>query len=228
MDIEPKIAIYGEVQAGRSAEVQKKVEELVGNITKSNFDLAELLYEVRSKKYYYTYSFNTFKEYLDSVGIKPAKGQYLARMVDVMLQVNVERSVYEPVGISKLREITSLEPTGFYINPETGESEKLSEWIIKLIQLAPHMSIAEVKEIVKKLKGLVGDDELVWINVCVKKIVLEQTIRPALDLAKTVIGSKGRDEDGQAIEASDGEALEMLAVGFIQDPNNQAAAEIGE
>ena len=78
------------------------------------------------------------------------------------------------------------------------------------------------------LNVIVPPDELVWLNVCIKRIVLEQTVRPALELAKNLIGSKGRDEDGQAIEASDGEAMELMAAGFIQDPNNQAAAELGE
>lgn len=226
--METKPAIYGEVEAGRSATVRAQIENLVTSLTKSNFDLAELLHEVKTRKYFFNYGFNTLKEFADSINLKPAKAQYLAKMVEVMLAVGIERPEYEPVGVSKLREITSLEPTGYWLNPETGESEKLSMWIVNLTRTGKEMSLAEIKEIVKKLKGLTGEDELVWLNVCIKRIVLEQTVRPALELAKKVIGSKGRDEDGQAIEASDGESLELLAAGFLIDPNNQSAAEIGE
>ena len=228
MELETKPAIHGEVEAGRSAKCRAEIENLVHSINTNTFDLAEVLYEAQSSKFYYTWGFNTFAEFIKDIDLKTSKARYLARMVEIMNAVGIAREVYEPVGVSKLREITSLDPAGYWINDETGETEKLDGWIIKLTTAGKEMSLSEIKELVKKLKGLTGEDELIWLNICVKKIVLENTIRPALDLMKKVIGSKGRDEDGNAIEASDGEALEGVCAGFLLDPNNQSAAESQE
>jgi hypothetical protein len=65
----------------------------------------------------------------------------------------------------------------------------------------------------------------VWLNVRLKKTVLDSIVKPSLVLAKRVIGSKGRDDDGMAIEASDGAALECIAASYLIDPNNNAIAD---
>lgn len=223
----PTVTIVGEVEAGRSSKVRAQLEELVANLTKSNFDIAVLLHEVRKNKYHYGWGYGSFKEYTDTLKLKSAKVQYLVRMIEVMtdLDINIPRAVYEPVGISKLREITSLEVRGAYLNPETGKSEPLADHIIDLTKRGTDMTLGEIRDIVKRLKGLEGDEDLVWMNIRVKKAVLDATIKPAIELAKKVIGSTGRDADGLAIDPSDGQALECITANFLLDPNNHAIAD---
>lgn len=213
-------AIVGEVQAGRSQEVRNKLEGLLKTLQKSTFDVAELLHEVKSKGYFNTWGYATFKDYVAELDIKTRKAQYLVRIVDVMEALELDRNTYEPIGLSKLREITSLDPNGTYTNPKTGEVEPLKDYIGVLIEKGKDLSLDEIKETVKTLKGLTGENELVWLNFSVKKAALEETIRPALDLAKMQIGSVGRDDEGNAVDASDGRALEVIAIEYLNDPRN--------
>jgi hypothetical protein len=222
-----KTVMVGELEAGRSAKVKAALETLIENMQRSNFDLAEILHEVKTKKYYHSWGFSTFREYLNTLNLKVPKANYLVRMIEVTSHPDVGkvRAEYEPVGISKLREITSLDPAGVYLNPETGCKEELSFHIRALIENGIHLSLGEIRDTVKHLKGLEGEDELVWLNVRLKKTVLESIVKPSLVLAKRVIGSKGRDDDGMAIEASDGAALECIAASYLIDPNNNAIAD---
>ena len=212
--------VVGDEEAGRAKKIRKAIENLLTTVKKSTFDVAELLYEVKRKRYYQGWGFDSFKSYIEQLDIKQRKANYLVRIVEVCDEVAVPRDMYEPIGLSKLREITSLEPSQIYQNEATGEAVPMRDIIVGMLDKAPEMSLTEIKETVKGLKGLTGEDELVWINVCVKRIVRDEVIQPALELAKNAIGSVGRDDEGNAIDASDGRALEMICADFSSDPAN--------
>lgn len=216
--------IVGESQAGRSSIVRKQLEGLLSTLNKSTFDLAELLFEVKSNGYYQPWGFNTFQEYVNSLDIKARKAQYLVRIVDVMDEMGITREVYEPLGVAKLREISSLEPKEMYTDA-AGVQTPMGDMIVGLVDKAKDMPLEEVKQHVKTLKGLVGEDELIWLNFSAKKVVVDEVIRPALELAKANIGSVGKDDEGNSKDASDGRALEVIAIEFLNDPSNQFNTE---
>lgn len=224
-DVLNKVVMYGEKEAGRASKIKDVLENLVNNIEKSNFDIAELFYEVKSKGYYNSWGYNTFSEYVKTLNIKSSKANYLERMARVMDTVNIPRSKYEPLGIGKLREITSLNPEESYKNPKTNELIPMSEMIAELTERASLMSLEEVREYVRALKGLTGDDALVWLNLSIKKAALDEVIRPALELAKVNIGSVGKDDDGNSLDASDGRALELICADYLADPANHVLPE---
>jgi hypothetical protein len=201
--------LVGEAVAGESSKVCEKLEHLVNSIHSSNFDLAELLYQVKVSKFYYNRGYDTFHDYVRSLHLKVPKASYLVKLVEVTRhpKVNRTRMQYEGVGLTKLREITSLDP------------EELSIDIVQLIEKGASMTLGEIREAVKRLKGLVEEDELVWRNFRIKRSVEETVVKPALELAKRVIGSTKRDAEGNAVEASDGVALEFIASQFTLDPN---------
>src|SRR5579859_4836673 len=182
--------IVGEAEAGESARVREEVEGLIHSINTSNFDLAERLFLIKTKRYYRAYGFETFTEYVKELDLKTRKAHYLARLVDIMNQVGVPREEYEPVGVAKLREITSLDVTDengddvYVDNPETGESRPMTDVIKGLLVKASEMSVTELKNAVRELKGFTGDNELVWFNIQVNRQALEETITPALELAR--------------------------------------------
>lgn len=216
--------IVGEVEAGQAAKVRQQLESLITSVNRSTFDIGELLHVVKRNSFYAGWGFNTFQEYVDSLDIKARKAQYLVRIVDVMDKVDVKRDEYEPLGIAKLREITSLEPGTVYKNPETGVETPVTNFIVGFIEKGKELTLEEVKQHVRTIKGLTGENELVWLNFSVKKSAVEETIKPALQLAKANIGTVAKDSDGMGVDASDGAALEAIAVEYLNDPANSFLA----
>lgn len=217
--------IVGEQVAGESNKVRKSLEKLIQSVNKSTFDIGELLFKIKKTGFYNGWGFNTFQEYVDTLDIKARKAQYLVRIVDTMEQVGVPREQYEPLGVAKLREISSLDPTATYKNPQTGEETPMKDFITGFIDKGADMPLEEVKQHVRTLKGLTGENELVWLNFCLKKAAVDETVRPALELAKANIGSVGKDAEGNSVDASDGRALEAIAVEFLNDPANNVLPE---
>jgi hypothetical protein len=227
MPNEAPVAIYGDAVAGQSqedAQVRSQLESLIHTIDKHTFDVAELLYTVQTKGLYQP-EFSTYKEYTRSLKLKDRKAEYLPKIVKVMRAVNIERSVYEPLGIGRLREITSLDPGATWENPETGEETPMSEFIIGFVEKGEEITFEDLQKHVRTLKGFVGENDVTWLNVCLKRSVMDNTVRPALELAKNHIGSVGKDDDGVSKDASDGAALEVLAVDYLNDPANNVLPE---
>ena len=72
--------IVGEAVAGAAVKAMQQVEALIANINKQQFDLADALYTVK-KNGYFQKDFATFKEYYQTLKIKPRRAQYLTRIV---------------------------------------------------------------------------------------------------------------------------------------------------
>lgn len=210
-----EVLMVGEAVAGQAAKTRKKLEALVKNMDKNTFDLADLLYEVREKGFYKP-EFNTFAEYVKSIGLKKSKAYYLSSIKECMVTCGIPRETYEPVGIYKLRDIASLDPNAQW------QGSPMKDYIIGLVENAKDKTQEQVAEFVRTLKGQTGEDEVVWVNLPVKRIVRDKVLRPALELAKARLGSSYRDKDGNAVEPSDANALEVLAVEFLNDPANSA------
>lgn len=218
-------AIIGEAIAGeaakRASEVKQELEHLNSLVLDSTFDIAELLAEVKGGSYYGSWGYETFNDYVEQeLDMKVRKAQYLVRIVNISKMLGISRTVYEEVKITKLREIFSLEPQDFFLNPNTNKEEPLSDHIKRLVGVANDMSLKEIVEEIKRLKGLVGDDELVYETICVKRIVRDSVIRPARELARQKLGSQGKDAEGDVIEYSDGACEEVIHADFLSDPNN--------
>src|ERR1017187_7270500 len=140
-------AIVGEATAGRKAELaalRRRMLLLSCDITKNTFDLAEAFLEAQESHCYLEWGFESLWEYASlELGIKHRKAQYLARIVKVCRECGVARAVYEPVGVTKLREITTLDPGASFYNTETKKSEPMVEHIVRLIAEAPENNTVE-------------------------------------------------------------------------------------
>jgi hypothetical protein len=213
-------AIYGEAVAGESS-LRKEALSLVNGIQERTFDLAELLYKVRQGNLPQTWGFQSIGDYgSKELGLKPRKVYYLIRIVEVCTAVGLKRADYEQAGVSKLREITRLDPEGSYFNPETKESELLAEHIVRLIVDADEMTTDQVEQEVLRLTGQVGENRPVTRTMVYPQIVWENTIKPAQELARKRLGSAKRDAEGTAVEYSEGAVEEMIHAEFLADPNN--------
>ncbi len=215
-------SIVGQQVAGEAAKVRKELEKVIKLSHSSMFDIAELLWKVKKNGYYD--GFETFTTFCKSLKFKERRLFYLTKMAEVMETVGIPREKYEPLGISKLRAITSLNPDRNWLNPETKEEVPLKAFIQGLVEKGQEMSIEEVQQHVNTLHGKVGEDAGTWLHLYMREKEIELIARPALELAKAQIGSKGKDKDGNSKDASDGEAAVAVFASFLADPANEALA----
>jgi hypothetical protein len=214
-------AIHGEAVAGRSAQVRKQLLRMVSNMAISTFDMIELLAEAQEQQYPLQWGFSSLPDYgAKELGLKPRKTQYLTRIGKVTKQVGLKREQYEPAGTTKLREITTLDPEGSFFNIAEHKNEDLAEHIVRLILDHDSMTVDQVKEEVLRLKGRTGPDRPVLRTTSYTKSVWENVVKPARELARQILGSAGRDDEGNAKEYSDGACDEVIYAAFLADPNN--------
>jgi hypothetical protein len=214
-------AIYGEAVAGRAATVRKDLQALTAKMQRDTFDLADLLFEVQEKDYHLQWGFENIYEYATTeLGVKERRVQYLTRIVKVCREVGMSRKNYEPAGISKLREISTLNPTDFFYDKVKEQNFPLTELIVDLILDAPDMTLQQVSDQVDLWKGQTGENKQVVRNFGCTQSCWDHTIKPALELAAKKLGSAGRDVSGQAVEYSEGAKWEIICASYLQDPNN--------
>jgi hypothetical protein len=214
-------AIVGEIEAGRSAKVRREINKLVKGVSANTFDLAELLFETKSKNFYKDWGFDSFGKYAKSLEIKYSKCYYLVKIIRNMQAADLKREEYEPVGLTKLRTISRLDPEGEF------NGVPMPMVIRTLTQKAATMTPEEVTIEVDTILGLVEDDSMVWLNVKIKKSARDNVIIPAMALAKKHSPeSQTQDEDGNYHDMSDGAALEMIAANFLADPNYNSEDEV--
>jgi hypothetical protein len=212
--MEPTIpAVVGEVEAGRAAKVRREINKLIKGVNTSNFDLMDLMHEVKAN-HYYSPDFESFSKWAKSLDIKYTKAYYLVKIKELMNGVSLDRPIYEPVGTGKLRVISKLSLEGEY------KGVPMPQVIKELTTKAQDMSLEDVTYAVDTILGLTEDESMVWLNVHLKKLARDNAVKPALALAKKHMPeSQKKDEDGNFIDPGDGAALEMICANFLADPN---------
>jgi hypothetical protein len=78
---------------------------------------------------------------------------------------------------------------------------------------------------VARLKGQVGKDRRVLRSYSTDITTWTNVISPAVELARQLLGSKGRDQEGNALEYSEGACYECICAAFLSDPNNGSDPE---
>ena len=209
-------AIHGEAIAGRSATVRKQLIMLVGNIKQNTFDLMDLLMEAKANNYPAQWGFASVTDYgAQELGLKERKTQYLIRIGEVCKAVGLKRADYETAGVSKLRDICTLDPEGSWFNPETKTNEPLDEWIVGLITDAENQTAKEISEAVLKLKDLIGPDRPVVRSCSMSQSTWDNVVKVAYERVRMKLGSAGRDDQGMAKEYSDGACLECICADWL-------------
>ena len=213
--------IVGEAESGERAAVQKAIKRLIKQVETNNFDLAELLFRAKSK---HLYTEPSFSDFVATLNIKPRRAQYLERIAEIMAGAGIARAEYEPIGIAKLRVITRLSAVNddgtpaMYTNPVTNESHPMVDYIVGITEQAmAGRDIKDIEKDVRILKGEVGENDMVWRNFRLPRMVDENTIAPALDKAAINIGTVATDENGMAKEVQDWRKLEVLAIEYVND-----------
>jgi len=215
----------GEAVAGEAAACLKQIKSLVKGISTNTFDLFELLYLAKKNKYYQP-KYESFAEYASSLDIKSSKLYYGVKIVEVCEQCEIPRVVYEPVGLAKLRIITRVKVVDDEGKDTTFEGVPTKLLVKDMIEKASDWTPEALDLRVKEIQGLVGDNASAgWINFPVT-YAQKAAWGKAVALAMLNIGSVGKDENmGQYKDASIGSCAEVIAISFIQDPNNHPEEE---
>jgi hypothetical protein len=203
--------LVGEAVAGQAAQARQRLEHLIGAANQNLFDIGEELYKVKDGRLYQP-EFNTFREYILSLKFKESRARYLARIFEVMNSLNIQRSKYEPLGTTRMREITSLDPKGEWINPDNGDKYAIKDFIIKFVDAGETIPIDDLRRHVRTLKGFIGENDLTHVTFTMKRSAYEKNVRPALEKVKLLMGTGPKDEEGNAELPSDGAALEIMAI----------------
>jgi hypothetical protein len=206
-DLQPQV-IVGEQEAGAAAKARNQLNKLIKGLSGSTFDVMDLAYDIKSNGYFKP-KYNTFAEYGKTLDLKLSKLYYLVKIREVMNAAGVSRETYEPIGLSKLRAISRLDP-----NVQYEGYDSTAEVVGNLIEQAAETSLEEIKSEVAKIQGLTGDDSFIWLNVKLKHSARE-VVRKAITVAKKEIGSVSKDDEGISKDASDGAALEVIALDFL-------------
>jgi hypothetical protein len=211
-DLQPQV-IVGEQEAGAAAKARNQLNKLIKGLSGSTFDVMDLAYDIKSNGYFKP-KYNTFAEYGKTLDLKLSKLYYLVKIREVMNAAGVPRETYEPIGLSKLRAISRLDPNACYDGGPCTET-----LINNLVTSAATKSLDEIKQEVATIQGLTGDDSLVWLNISLKHSARE-VVRKAIAAAKKNIGSVSKDDEGISKDATDGAAIEAIALDFLSDPVN--------
>lgn len=210
-ELQPKTAIHGEAQAGRSAKVRKRISELKKSIVSDGWELVEQLDELLDRHYYREEGYDNFDTYIDEgdFEFKSREVRYRIRILRLSRDLGISRSELRLVAISKLKEVFRLDP------------EKNADDIKRLFVVAKSASLEHIKEEVRKLLG--GDDrpEMTFRNFYVVREVATK-IDEAIEVAKLEAGT-AEDSEGNEADISDGRALEFICEEWLQDPNRAAA-----
>lgn len=218
-----KSVLVGEQVAGEASKTRKQLEKLIQAHILDQFDIGELLWKIRKNGWYTSWGYNTFAEYGKTTGLKDSKLRYLPQISEVMEAVGFTRDQYQGVGIAKLRAIVSLKPDDIYINPVTKDETPVKDYIKLLTQKAiddgDAFKLDEIKKHVRTLKGLVGERDIAFLRIDTIRTVLDTVMRPALERAKSIIGSIGKDDEGNSIDPSDAQAFAYICGDFLASPS---------
>jgi hypothetical protein len=214
-------AIHGEQVAGQEASIRRDLLRLTTDINVHTFDVAELLFHVHESRLYLKWNFEKFADYAEQeLGLKVRKAEYLSRIVRVMNTCGIKRSDYEPAGVTKLRQITTLNPEENFFNAIEKTHTPMVELITNLVAEAPELSALEVEVEVARLKGQTGENAMVLRNYKVTLSAWENVITRCYESVRMKLGSAGRDGTGAAIDYSDGKVIETLCAEWNADPRN--------
>jgi len=208
-------AIHGEAVPGAESKLRSQIEAIVEGLNSNTFDLADYLLKADVTNCFSKWGFNSAGEFFESIKLKKAKGHYLLKIAKTMSICNIERSIYEPIGVAKLRVITKIDPLADYSG--AAGADIIKALIEELSGTPEETSIEALKESIDKLLGKTGDDTECWLNVSMTRAARDKVVKPALKSVKMSVGSVSTDADGNKVDCSDGRALELMAANWLSE-----------
>lgn len=198
----------------RANEVRKRLILIRSTLDDNFFDMCELLLEAQEQGYHVVYGYSRFGDWIEQAGLdlSARSAYYLINIAKKARALGLTRAEMKETKISKLKEIFALDPQ------EHGTEMK------QLVASAREDSLEAVKEKVARVRAeATGQQPFVLKTFKLDPNVLA-TVEEAFELARAQYGS--RIENGEEVEASDSQCLEIICIEYLNDPNHGNVADI--
>lgn len=207
-------AIHGEQQSGRSASVRKRIDLLKESMASNTWEIAELWAEALDNSYHHDAGFSNFDDYIDQSNfeIGSREVRYRIRIHKQSLELGITREQLKRVAVSKLKEIFS---------PDIKPAD-----IVRLVKEAETATLDQIRDEVKRLKGVAGVPTFSHRNLL---LVEEDALQldEAVEVMKLEAGT-AEDADGVTNEISYSRAVALMSVEWMQDANRTASKMLHE
>lgn len=197
----------------RANDVRTSLVSIKKDTEASFLKLCDLLLEAQEKAYHVVYGYARFTDWLEedkSLDMSPRQAFYYVKIASTMRTLELKPEDVREVGISKLKEI-------FVLDPNTHPKE-----IKKQLLAAPGRTLNEVKEAVSKVLAKKGEKPKKYMTLKLDSDV-KDTLDDAIELARRNYGDVV--VEGEVMEASVSQCMELIAVAYLQDPNNKPESE---
>jgi hypothetical protein len=195
--------------AARAEQVKNKLVSIRRQVEDHFFDMCDLLREAQDNAYHLVYGYTRFGDWVDAtpeLDLSARQAYYYINIAKKVDELGITREQIRAVnGISKLKEIFSLEPTDF------------ADQIVTLIEGAASDSLEQVKEKVRQVRADSGKPAPCHMTLKFDEHI-KDTVDRALELARLNIGDSV--VNGEIVEPSTSLCIEMICASYLQDPNN--------
>ncbi len=201
------VLLVQEISALSADEVIAEVPKLLDAANENYFRLGGFLWAISAHKYYKLVGFETFNEFVESLGLKRSKAYYWMQIYDKLIESSVPWAKVKDVGWTKLRELASILTL-----------ENADDWV----ERALNSTVRQLQEAIAKAKsgslptsGITPTDDA-QSNVTTFTVKVhpdqKQSIKEAVAKARAEANT---DYDGVALEAI---AMNYLAGGNVTKP----------
>jgi len=101
----------------------------------------------------------------------------------------------------------------------------VKEFITAFVDKGNELEMDLLKQHVRTLKGMVGDNDIVPRTLNFQRSVAENTWDKAVDLVRLTVGSVTKDAEGMSKDASNERCAELMAADVLSNPSYQPQAE---
>lgn len=193
----------------RAFEVLDKIQAIKNNVEDCFLDLCDLLDEALANDYHLTYGYGNFADWVEDgsgLSMSARQARYLINISRKARALGVGREQLKKIGVSKLKEIFTLDPA------EEGDV------IRGFLNDAENESIDTVKTKVRKART--GDTTTAAYITLKLEEGVKDVFDEAVELARKNYGSSV-NEHGEVSDISVSKAVELICASYLADINNK-------
>jgi hypothetical protein len=189
----------------QAEEIDSAIKDIRDGLKESFLDMCQLLAQLYNERLYHSLGYTSFNDYVAQAGLdlNVSVAYRMVKFANTVEALQIPKEKLLKVKPSKLLEIASL------------DREENKSQILDLINDGENMNIHEVREKVRKTKGL---DATMMMTFKVERSTYEEIITPAFEKVRQVAGSTVDEKTGEVTELTDSRVLEFLCAEYLHTP----------